>query len=58
MENGQHYFNDHIKTKVKFVGEELWGMEEYYAAMVPEIGLPLQGYNHCCQKEDYLEVYT
>ena len=58
MENGQHYFNDHIKTKVKFVGEEVWGMEDYYAAMVPQIGLPLQVIITATKKEDFLEVYT
>ena len=58
MQDGQHYFEDQTTIKVKFVGEELWGMEDYYTAMVPQIGLPLQVIITATKKEDYLEVYT
>ena len=42
MQDGQHYFEDNDLIKVKFVGDEVWGMEDYYAEMVPQLGLPLQ----------------
>ena len=58
MQNGQHYFEDQVTIKVNFVGEEVWGMEDYYAAMVPQIGLPVQVIITAAKKEDYLEVYT
>ncbi len=58
MQNGQHYFEDKTTIKVKFIGEEVWGMEDYYVAMVPQIGLPLQVIITAVKKEDYLEVYT
>ena len=58
MQDGQHYFEDNDLIKVKFVGEEVWGMEDYYAAMVPQLGLPLQVIIIAAKKEDYLEVYT
>lgn len=58
MQNGQHYFEDHISIKIKFVGEEVLGMEEYYAAMVPQLGLPLQVIITAKKSEEILEVYT
>lgn len=58
MQDGKHYFEDKGTIQVKFVGEEVWGMEDYYAAMVPEIGLPVQVVITAIKKEDYLEVYT
>lgn len=42
MENNVHYFEDSDKWVAQFEGEELWGMEEYYSEMVPEMGLPIQ----------------
>ena len=58
MHDGQHYFENHTTTKVKFIGEEVLGMEDYYLAMVPQTGLPLQVIITATKKEDYLEVYT
>ena len=58
MQDGQHYFEDNIIIKVKFVGEEVLGMEDYYAAMVPQLGLPLQVIIIAAKKEDFLEVYS
>lgn len=58
MKDGQHYFEDEITIQVKFVGEEVWGMEDYYVAMVPEIGLPVQVIVTAIIKEEYLEIYT
>lgn len=58
MQDGQHYFEEQAKIKVKFVGKEVSGMEDYYAAMVPQIGLPLQVIITAAKIEDYLEVYT
>ena len=58
MQDGQHYFEGQTMTKVKFVGEEVWGMEDYYAALVPQIGLPLQVIITAAKKEDCVEVYT
>ena len=58
IQDGQHYFEDQTKTKIKFVGEEVWGMEDYYAALVPQIGLPLQVIITAAKKEDCFEVYT
>ena len=43
---------------VNFVGKEVWDMEDYYAAMVPQIDLPLQVIITAAKKEDFLEVYT
>ena len=42
MSEGQHYFEDEENMAVRFVGEELWGMDEYYSELVPEMGLPIQ----------------
>ena len=58
MQDGQHYFEDNDLIKVKFVGDEVWGMEDYYAEMVPQLGLPLQVIIVAAKKEDFLEVYT
>ena len=55
---GKHYFEDKITQPIKFVGDELWGMDAYYEAMVPQLGLPVQVIITAIQKEDYLEVYT
>ena len=60
IQDGQHYFEDQTTTKIKFVGEEVWGMEDYYAALVPQIGF-VASYNHCCQKKKIvftLKIYT
>ena len=51
MQDGQHYFEDNFLIKVKFIGEEVLGMEDYYAAMVPQIGLPLQVIITAAKKE-------
>ena len=58
MQDGQHYFEDQTNNKIKFVGEEVLGMKDYYAAMVPKIGLPLQVIITAKTKEGFLEVYT
>ena len=58
MQDGQHYFEDNDLIKVKFVGDEVWGMEDYYAEMVPQLGLTLQVIIVAAKKEDFLEVYT
>lgn len=58
MQNGQHYFEDQTTITLKFVGEEVRAMQDYYTAMVPEMGLPLQVIITAMTKEDYLEVYT
>lgn len=55
---GKHYFEDEITQPIEFVGEELWGMDVYYEAMVPQPGLPVQVIITAIQKEDYLAVYT
>ena len=36
---GKHYFEDEITQPIEFVGEDLWGMDAYYEAMVPQLGL-------------------
>ena len=55
---GKHYFEDEITQPIEFVGEDLWGMDAYYEAMVPQLGLPVQVIITTIQKENYLEVYT
>ena len=55
---GKHYFEDEITQPIEFVGEDLWGMDAYYEAMVPQLGLPVQVIITAIQKENYLEVYT
>tara|TARA_B100000609_G_scaffold165121_1_gene137746 strand:- start:546 stop:842 length:297 start_codon:yes stop_codon:yes gene_type:complete len=58
MQDSQHYFEDDTLIKVKFVGEEVLGMEDFYAAMVPKLGLPLQVIITAKKNEEFLEVYT
>ena len=58
MQNGQHFFEDQTTVAMKFMGEEVWAMEDYYTAMVPEKGLPLQVIITAMTKENYMEVYT
>ena len=58
MQEGQHYFEDQTSIKIKFVGDEVWGMEEYYLAMVSQVGLPLQVIITAKKNEGILEVYT
>ncbi len=58
MSDGQHFFEDEDIVPVKFVGEDLWGMDEYYAEMVPEMGLPVQSIITARMNGDTLEIYT
>ena len=58
MQDGQHYFEDQTSIKIKFIGDEVWGMEEYYVAMVSQVGLPLQVIITAKKNEGILEVYT
>jgi hypothetical protein len=58
MENGQHYFEDQKRYPVLFVGEELWGMDDYYAEMVPEMGFPVQAIITAVIREDTLMMYS
>ena len=58
MQDGQHYFEDQSMIKVKSIGEEVWGMEDYYVNMAPQMGFPVQVIITAIKKEDYLEVYT
>ena len=36
MSEGQHYFEDQENVAVRFVGEDLWGMDQYYSELVPK----------------------
>lgn len=58
MSDGQHYFEDREIVPVKFVGEDLWGMDEYYSELVPEMGLPVQSIITARMNGDILEIYT
>ena len=58
MQEGQHYFEDQTSIKIKFVGNEVWGMEDYYSEMVPQLGFPLQVIITAKKNEEFLEVYT
>lgn len=58
MSEGQHFFEDSTNVPVKFVGEELWGMEEYYSELVPEMGLPVQAIIMGRMNGDTLEIQT
>ena len=42
MSEGQHYFEDEDNVAVHFVGEDLWGMDEYYSELVPERVYPFK----------------
>ena len=58
MSDGQHYFEDQDNLLVKFVGEDLWGMDEYYSELVPEMGLPVQVIVSATMNGDTLEIHT
>ena len=58
MSEGQHFFEDSINVPVTFVGEELWGMDDYYSELVPEMGLPVQVIITAQKKGKTLEIYT
>ena len=58
MSEGQHYFEDEENMAVRFVGEELWGMDEYYSELVPEMGLPIQVIITAKMNGEVLEIHT
>ena len=58
MSEGQHYFEDEENMAVRFVGEELWGMDEYYSELVPEMGLPVQVIITAKMNGKVLEIHT
>ena len=58
MIEDQHYFEDEENVAVRFVGEDLWGMDQYYAELVPEIGLPVQVIITAKMNGEVLEIYT
>lgn len=58
MSEGQHYFEDEENVAVRFVGEELWGMDEYYSELVPEMGLPVQVIVTAKLNGEVLEIHT
>jgi len=58
MNEGQHYFEDDSLMRVKFVGPELWDMEQYYSEMVPEMGLPVQVLVLARMNNEVLEIYS
>lgn len=58
MSEGQHYFEDEENVAVRFVGEDLWGMDEYYSELVPEIGLPVQVIITAKKNGEVLEIHT
>ena len=58
MSEGQHYFEDEENVAVRFIGEELWGMDEYYSELVPEMGLPVQVIITAKMNGKVLEIYT
>ena len=58
MSKGQHYFEDEENVPVRFVGEDLWGMDQYYSDLVPEIGLPVQVIVTAKMNGEVLEIYT
>jgi hypothetical protein len=43
---------------VRFVGEDLWGMDEYYSELVPEMGLPVQVIITAKMNGEVLEIHT
>lgn len=58
MSEGEHYFEDEETVAVRFVGEELWGMDEYYSDLVPEMGLPVQVIITAKINGKVLEIHT
>ena len=58
MSEGQHYFEDEENMAVRFVGEDLWGMDEYYSELVPEMGLPVQVIITAKMNGEVLEIHT
>ena len=58
MSEDQHYFEDQENMIVRFVGEELWGMDEYYSELVPEMGLPVQVIITAKMNGEVLEIHT
>ena len=58
MSEGQHFFEDSLNLPVTFVGEELWGMDDYYSELVPEMGLPVQVIITAQKKGNTLEIFT
>ena len=58
MSEGQHYFEDEENVAVRFVGKDLWGMDEYYSELVPEIGLPVQVIITAKMNGEVLEIHT
>ena len=58
MSEGQHYFEDEENVAVRFVGEDLWGMDEYYSELVPEMGLPVQVIITAKMNGEVLEIHT
>ena len=58
MSKGQHFFEDEENVAVRFVGKELWGMDEYYSELVPEMGLPVQVIITAKMNGEVLEIHT
>ena len=58
MSEGQHYFEDEENVAVRFVGEDLWSMDEYYSELVPEMGLPVQVIITAKMNGEVLEIHT
>ena len=58
MNEGQHYFEDKENIPIRFLGEDLWGMEEYYSELVPEMGFPIQVIITAKKNGEILEVYS
>jgi len=58
MSEDRHYFEDQENMVVRFVGEDLWGMDEYYSELVPEMGLPIQVIITAKINGKVLEIYT
>ena len=58
MSEDQHYFEDQENMPVRFVGEDLWDMDEYYSELVPEMGLPVQVIITAKINGKVLEIHT
>ena len=58
MSEGQHYFEDEENVAVRFAGKDLWGMDEYYSELVPEMGLPVQVIITAKMNGEVLEIHT
>ena len=43
---------------IRFVGEDLWGMDQYYSELVPEMGLPVQVIITAKMNGEILEIHT